>query len=296
VSNATAAQSLTVNASGTSSAIGFTGVAGTSDAYSINFNAETTVTTAAPTAINAGIVIIDGIEAVTVNSGSAGGVNANAIDLRDTAATSLTIKGDQALDVTFGTAFGTTGATTGVATINASTATGAVDIDLANVKAATAGITVTGGTGADTITAQAATTQSFAGGAGKDLFEVALATGVAPIVTLTDLAIGDKIDFAGTFAPGALGAKVDVGAAANFAAALDIANGATVAAPGAPGPADEAQLVWFQYAGDTYAYADLEDAAFNIGTVDANDNIVKIAGLVDLAGDAYSAAGILTLA
>ena len=285
-------QSLYVNANngGTSSTLTFSGVSGTSDAYTINFNAKTTGTAATPTTVDAKIVSIAGIENVTVNSGAAAGVNANAIALNDAAAKTLTITGSQALTVTFDTAFGTAGATTGVSSIDASASTGGVSVSLANVNAATGGLTVTGGTGKDTITAQASTTQTFTGGAGADTFDVSLAVGTSPIVTVTDLASGDKIDLAGTIAAaGTLGAKVDVSAAISLATALEIANGAT-------GTSATAVLYWFQYGGNTYLYSDLPTAGPVSGTLDATDNIVKITGLVDLTGSAFTTGAVVTVA
>ncbi len=286
----TQAQTLYVNATnaGTSSTLTFTGVAGTTDTYAVKFQASTSGTTATPSTVDAKIVSIEGIETVSIDSGAAAGVNKNVIVLKDAAAKALTVTGSQALEVSFNTAFGTAGATTGVATIDASAATGGVKVDLANVNAAATGITLTGGTGKDNFIAQATTTQTFSGGAGADTFDVSLAVGTAPIVTITDLTAGDKIDLAGTIAAaGTLGAKKDVGAAISIATALDIANGATAAS------ANDA-LVWFQYGGNTYVYADIV-AGGNLGTVDATDNIVKINGIVDLSASTFTTAALLTI-
>jgi hypothetical protein len=98
---------------------------------------------------------------------------------------------------------------------------------------------------------------------------------------------------AGTMASAsALGARVDVSAATTLAAALDIANGSTVTSSPA------VQLVWFQYAGNTYLYNDLVSGASTPaqGTVDANDNIVKITGLIDLTGSAFTTGSVVTIA
>lgn len=289
----TQSQSLYVNADngGTSSTLTFTGVAGTSDAYAIAFNAKTTGTTAAPATVDAKVVSIEGIESVTVASGSAGGVNANAISLKDANAKSLTITGDQALTVTFNTAFGTAGATTGVATIDASAATGGVNVNLTNVVAAANGITVTGGAGKDTFTAIATVLQTFVGGAGADTFNLGAALGTTPLATISDLAVGDKIDVAGAnITVAALGAKKDVSAAISLATALDIANGATTTA----GAAGDAKAVWFQYGGNTYLYSDV-NVAGDFGIVDTADNIVKITGVIDLSTSTITATGLLTV-
>lgn len=291
ITGVTQSQGLTVSANngGTSATLTFTGVTGTTDAYAIGFNATTTGTAASPTSIDAKIVSVEGIEAVTVNSGAAAGVVTNAIALKDANAKTLTITGSQALNVTFDTAFGTAAATTGVSSIDGSAASGKLGINLANVGVIDAGITVIGGSADDTITTIAAKTQTLTGGAGKDTFVVAASAGIAPVVTITDLTVGDKIDLAGTIAAaGTLGTKADVSAATSLATALDIANGAT-------GTVATTALSWFQYGGNTYVYADVPAAGPVSGTVDATDNIVKITGLIDLSTSTFTTAAILTV-
>jgi len=108
---------------------------------------------------------------------------------------------------------------------------------------------------------------------------------------IMDLESFDKIEVAGSFTAGTLGAKENVGAAASLGAALEIANGAAVLSASSPAP----QLVWFQYGSNTYLYADLLDASGDGGGLDALDNIVQIVGLVDLEASPFTSAGIVTV-
>ncbi len=295
ISGLTTSQALANNFVGNNSAstttLAFSGVSGTSDSYSVTFAgaAQTTV----PTAANAqlGTIVAAGIENLNVVSGGGDNIWNSMTFGANTSARTVTITGSKNLDLAFAANFGEVSAangTVGVSMIDGSAATGKLAINLANVVAATAGVAVKGGSADDTITARSTSEQTLTGGAGKDTFVIAAATGTSPLVTVTDLASGDKIDLAGTVTAGSLGDKVDVGAAVSLATALNIANGATAAGT--------AQLVWFQYGGNTYVYADLADGAGDIGTVDANDNIAKIAGLVNLKDSAYTAGAIITVA
>ena len=294
----TQAQSLTNNFVGDNSAntttltFSATNVAGTADSYNITFAgaAQTTV----PTAANAlaGTIAAAGIENFNIASTSAANTW-NSITLgADTSARTVVVTGAQNLDLAFAANFGqvdATNGTTGVSSIDGSAATGKLAINLTNVVSATAGTAVMGGSAADTITTKAAGTQTLTGGAGNDTFVVAASTGVAPIVTIADLTVGDKIDLAGTIAAaGTLGAKKDVGAAVTLATALEIANGAD-------GTLTTAALSWFQYGGNTYVYSDLPTAGPVSGTLDATDNIVKITGLVDLSTSTFTTGAILTV-
>ncbi|GAB2948957.1 hypothetical protein GCM10027182_16540 [Aquaspirillum soli] len=236
-----------------------------------------------------GTVAAAGIENFTIVSG--GTNNWNSLTLgADTSARTVTVTGSQNLNLAFAANFGevnATNGTVGVSSIDGSAATGKLNISLTNVVAATAGVAVKGGSAADTITTIATSTQTLTGGAGNDTFAVAASTGTSPIVTITDLAAEDVIDLAGTIAAaGTLGAKKDISAATSLATALDIANGATGAGTD--------QLVWFQYGGNTYVYADLATGG-NIGSVGTGDNIVKITGLVDLATSTYTTGAVLTV-
>ena len=293
----TQSQSLTNNFVGDNSANTTTltfsaaNVAGTADAYSITFAGA--AQTAVPTGANAkaGTIAAAGIEAFTIASTSAANTW-NSLTLgADTSARTVTITGSQNMDLAFAANFGEVNAgngTTGVSSIDGSAATGKLAIDLTNVVAATAGVAVKGGSAADTITTKAAGTQILTGGAGNDTFVVQASVGTAPVVTIADLSVGDKIDLVAITTAGTLGAKQDVGAAVSLATALEIANGALTA------NTSDTFLVWFQYGGNTYVYADVTDGT-NTGTLTAGDNIAKITGLVDLSTSTFTTAGILTV-
>lgn len=277
---------------------------GTADSFAVTFagTAGSTATATSPDAISAGKVGLSGIEAISLASAGTGFV-ANSVELTGLAdLKTLTITGDKALTLTFDGNIGTNGTTTGLSSVDASAATGAVDIDLTSggtVSPATAGLTVKTGTGNDTITLSTKATVdagagndkivssaaggTFTGGAGNDTFDLklAVATGVTEatsvLSTITDAAAGDKIDFtATTFAA----TKVALGTGiTTLEDALDAA--VTTAS----------QATWFQYGGNTYIVADSNGSAgFNAG-----DTVVKLLGLVDLATATF-AANELTLA
>jgi S-layer protein len=286
VSNAKVAQSLTVNAAGTSSTINFADATGTADTYSITFNASSTGTAASPTAINAGTVVVNGIETVAIHSNAAAGVNTNSITLTDDKLQTVTIDGSQAATVAFTGTNGTVvSGVGGVSLIDGSAATGQLNINEANITAATAGITIKGGSAADTIT-----TSTFAstltGNGGADNFVVGAAvvanadvTNAAFVSTsITDFAKGDTISFksaSGTtdFAT----TKIDVSSATNLQGALDTAAGKNVSA-------NDAHFVWFQYGGFTYVVEDLSSAT----ALAATDVVVKLTGTLDLSTGAAS--------
>jgi hypothetical protein len=291
--NVTQAQSLSVNANngGTSSTLTFSGVTGTSDAYAISFNATTTGTTVAPTSIDAKIVSIEGIEAVTVNSGAAAGVATNAIALKDATAKTLVITGAQALNVSFDTAFGTAHATTGLSSIDGSAATGKLGINLAGTGALTAGLVVKGGSAIDTITTKAAQSATITGNGGLDNFNVALTfaattdAATATITTITDFVKGETITFADVGTPVFTTTKLDVSAAISLDAAVALA----VAGAGN----GNGIVKWFNYGADTYIVA---DGGAGATLAAATDQIVKLTGTLDLSTSSVSAASVFTFA
>jgi len=296
--NATIAQGLAVNTNVTgATSLSFSNATGAADAYTVTFGSTSTGTATAATAISAGTVTLNGIEAINVVSNATAGVAANAIVLTAAAAENVTVTGNQALNLTFAGDFGTV-ATKGVTSINGSGATGALTINTANINVASTGLTVTGGSGADVITLSALTTDdtgslsanggagadtlivggafatTLTGGAGKDTFTVTAAVGETSMTTITDfVAADDKIVFTagGTFAP----TKIDVSAATTFDAALDLA------AAGTAGTA----ITWFTYGADTYIVDDNTAAAGGFG---AGDIVVKLVGTFDLSTAASS--------
>jgi Domain of unknown function (DUF4214) len=299
VSNATTVQSLTVNASGTSSTIGFTGVTGSADAYSITFAGTTTGTAALPTTVAAGTVVVNGIENVTIHSGATAGVNTNTIVLTDSTLQTLTIDGSQAATVSF---TGTTGTVTsgvgGVSLIDGSAATGKLNIDISGgtFTTAAAGITVKGGTAADTLTT-GTVASTLTGGAGNDSFVVSAAKyGTSVVTTITDAAVGDKITFADQGTETFTTTKINVAAATNLATALGIAvssvDGSTNGA-----------IEWFQYGGNTYivevnGLTALGAGAHGAALTDAGafDVVVKLTGTIDLSTATGAGTNIITLA
>lgn len=289
-SNITTAQSLSVtgtSGAGSAATLVFTGVAGTADSYSINFNAAVTGTASSPTAINARAVTIGGIENVNISSGGTGGVASNAITLTDADARTLTITGSQAINVAFATAFGTAGVN-GV-NIDASAATGAVTLNLGTALGLVdGGSTVKTGSGADAITVGAITGQiNLTTGAGKDVIDVSAMVGTfgsgataASHLTITDFSATDTLKFADAGTETFTSTKVDLTGVNDFAAALDKA--AASATAGANGV-----ITWFQYGNNTYIVEDHNNATtFTAGT----DIVVKLTGLVDLSSAVLSGA------
>lgn len=308
--NVTAAQSLTAatNTSGVTT-LTFSGVSGTADAYAINFALDNSAATTAPTSVNmaAGTIAAAGIENFTIVSGGSKAWNSITLGA-DSSAKTVAVTGASNLNLAFASGFGdTTAPLTGVSSIDGSAATGKLAINTSNVVAATAGLTVKGGSADDTITlGQAATVDAGAGadditvaaaggtitgGAGNDTFRVANAAGTSPVVTITDLAAGDKVQFASSSVATqtTMGAKIDVSAATTLAGALAIVVGTSGYGTGesADNTVVQGKLAWFQYAGNTYVYDDnapANDAGTTVDgpAVSSDDVIVKITGLIDL--------------
>jgi S-layer protein len=296
--NITSAQALAVNTNTTgTTTLTFNNVTGAADAYTITFGATTSGTSGSPAAINAGTVSIEGIESINIVSKAAAGVAANAIELADAAAQTVTVTGDQALTLGFAAGFG--GASgKGLATIDASAATAAVTIDTTNVTAASGGLTIKGGAAADSITLAGSATVnagagddtivvggSFAstltGGGGKDTFNVGAATSGSSVVvtTITDLTAGDKLAFANA-------GDTFTTAAVNVSTATTLQGALNLAAAGAGGT-----VSWFTYGGNTYVVEDNGAGA----TFGSGDVVVKLNGIVDLSHSAISG-GIVTIA
>lgn len=310
VNNVAAGVGLSVSGANTGiSTIGVKGAAtGTADSFAITFagTAGSAATAASPDAVNAGTVVTNGVEKLSVASSGTGFV-ANTLKVTDDGLQQLTITGDKALNLTFTGTNGTNVAATGGAVnlIDGSAATGKLNIDTTNVTADNkvgVGLTVKGGSADDTITlAQKATVVAGAGddvihlaaaggtvtgGAGNDTIDVtlAVATGTTEatsvLTTVTDAAAGDIIKFAA----GASGAfettKVALGASVTN---LDLALAAAVTTAN--------DVSWFQYGNNTYVVADLNGS----GTFNAGDAVVKLTGLVDLSHATLSGAE-LTLA
>ncbi|WP_187395020.1 DUF4214 domain-containing protein [Pigmentiphaga aceris] len=155
---------------------------------------------------------------------------------------------------------------------------------------------VTGGSGSNTLIVNNAAT--LTGGASADIF--ALNAGVAltgPVdnagllaktATITNFASGDRLQIYSelTDTPGHL-PVISWGSspASLFAATISALNGLRVVYPTAP-------YVGFVYAGDSYIFADR--GGDNV--VGAGDTLVRLSGIVDLAGVSYDEYGLLTMA
>ncbi len=293
--NLTQAAGLTVdfvgNNSGVTNTLSFTGVSGTADSYAITFNAAAATTAAGSADVRAGTVVAAGIENFTIASGGTNHWNELTLGA-NTSAKTVTITGASNLDLTFAAGFGsTTSPQTGVSSVDGSAATGKLSINLTNVVSATAGLTVKGGSAADTITTSASAT-TLTGGAGADNFVVAAAVAgstTAPVITtITDAAAGDKLTLIDKGTETFTTTKVDVSTAtALFGGtvnALDLASTGDGSTNGI--------VKWFQYGGNTYVVQDVTAAA----TFAATDLVVKLTGLVDLSTATGAGTNVLTLA
>ncbi len=337
--NVKKSQSLTINtdastaASITTLTFKASEVAGTADAYTINFDKETTGIT------DANVVTIAGIETVTVNSlgKTSAATDTNKITLKDADAKSLVITGDKNIELVLGTAaneFGTAGASgdgKGVATIDASASTAGIKITtLANIGIAEKGLTIKGGAGDDNIVtgATAAKALTIETGAGDDDIILTNATTPTEKIIVNAGAGDDDITVGATGGKFTLGAgndKIDVSAATAATTTVatgairttitDIAKGDKIVF-GAGGSTlfakatitgannlDEALnlaaasttnvTTWFQYAGKTYIVDDNNAATVLNGA----DIVVELNGLVDLGNSTLNVAtGELTIA
>ncbi len=330
VKNVSTSQSLTVNTTGASTTILlFKNVAGTADAYTINFDKETTGAT-----FDAGTVTIDGIETVTVNSvgKTSAATDTNKINLDADAAKSLVITGDKALDVAF-TAFGDTASATnglGVSTIDASASTAGITLtNLTNLVQSWSGLTIKGGAGVDSITTGTiAYAINIDSGAGNDKIILTGATTATEKIIVNAGAGNDNITVGakgGTFTLGAgndtinvkdaavttVGAGGSLTPASVYTTITDIDKGDKIqfAAIGtfvktnvstatdldsALALTSANAISWFQFAGNTY----IVDGTAGAGTaagIQTADVIVKLNGQVDLGNSTFTGAD-LTIA
>ena len=230
------------------------------------------------------------VETVNLTSTDTNTLNAgphvNTLTLTANKATSVTVAGNAALELTL------TGSVE-VTSINASAMTKGLEVQSVNATTAT---TITGGSGNDVLAASAAGAGTLAdvliggagndtlvanaglntltGGEGSDIFHITTPSlNVNSYATITDFTAGDSLQLDGIDSFAA--AKVTLGDTAVF---QDYAN----AAINTLGANDAG---WFQFAGNTYVVADLGNTgAFANGT----DLIVKITGLVDLSNASYN--------
>ena len=299
-------------------------VVGTSDSYTVNFAAKGDVTASAnPTDVDAGTLVVQGVENVTINSGKASGFADNVIDLTSANLKTVTINGDMRLFLGFDGTNGTNAAGGGgaVKLIDGSTATGAITINTTNVVADNVeGLVLKTGSGNDAVTlaanvdtvnlgagddsvTTAALAVSLTLGAGKDTALVAaskigavavagsatLDEATARLVTIKDAAKGDTIDFEAATTAGsanALGAATSVGGATSLLDALNALANSTN------------KVAWTVYGGNTYVLYDADNlgSAADTDGVELNDIIVKFDGAFDFSTALYGAtAGALTI-
>lgn len=282
------------NATGGSTTINVKGAAtATDNSFAITFEGAAVAGAAATAAnVKAGTVVLNEIE--TLSIASEGGSNTwNSIAVTDNKLQTLTITGDKNLDLTFVGTNGTNPVATqggGVKLIDGSAATGKLSINTTNVTAddkAGVGLTVNGGSAADSITlaqkatvsagagndtiVSAATGGTFTGGAGNDKFDVALATATAGteagaiLTTVTDFAAGDSAKLLGT-ATSFTNTKLALDSSVqNLVDAITLAT------------ATANVVTWFQFGANTYVVSNDGDVGF-----DGGELVVKLTGLVDL--------------
>lgn len=233
---------------------------GDADAFSVTLN-ETADAAATAT------LTINGIENLTVEATGAGD-GKNKLQVTDDALQTLTITGSQDLTLTFS---GTSGA---VNLIDGSTATGDLTIDTTYVTAdGKLGLTVKTGSGDDTIISSAEG-GTFAGGDGKDTFNVAAVKGKDK-VTITDFRVGtDTLTFdAHPTAQTFFAEAVDISKATSLSDALNMAAATVVGTTSV--------LKWFTFGDKTYIVQD--NSAANSFDGD-HDLVVELVGTHDLSG------------
>jgi len=266
----------------TSTTLTIGSVTGLSDSYNISFEGTgaSTATAAAPTTIGAGTVVVAGIENLTIAAGGTGYTN-DTITLTAANLRTLTVTGASTKASVAFTAAGTatsSDSNDGVSLIDGSAFTGKLTVDVANVTANAAGITVKGGSGADTLTSTSGQSITLTGGAGNDSFVVSAtvaASATAPkMATISDFSAGDSITLVDRGTEVWTAAKASIGSATSLVTALGNVlgtdNGTT-----------NATIKWFQYGGNTYIVEAL-GAAAHTSALETTDLVVKITGLVDL--------------
>jgi hypothetical protein len=298
VTNVAAGVGLTVagdNSAGVKTEIDLKDASGSSDAFTVTFAGAAASSAPASANVKAGVVQLDGIENVTV--ASAGGSNTwNSITLQDTKLKTVTVTGSQKLDLSFNASGTNVSGKGGVNLIDASAATGKLNINTTNiVEDGALGLTVKGGSANDTITlahfamvnagagddtiVASAEGDVLTGGAGADTFNltasVAGAAGAANavITEITDLTAGDTLVLGGATTFNATKVALDT-TVTNLDAAFTLASAAANT------------VTWFTYGTTTYLVV-------NDGTAGASagDIIVKLDGVSDLSHATFDATG-----
>lgn len=234
------------------------------------------VTIADDEEVTAGTLTVANVETINITAdntdlGEDGPVE-HTMTLTADAATAVNISGDAELSLTL------TGSNK-ITKIDASSNTGGLTVNLANINnAANAFVTLTGSSADDTITMGIGNV--ITGGEGKDAFTATQATGVNATVsysTIMDFEVGDTLTI-GSRASDVK--KVVVTEEMTFDQAVNTALAAV-----------STEVAWFEYQGNTYVVADNDGSGDTFG---AKDYIVKLNGIVDLS-DAVVASGVLSL-
>lgn len=239
------------------------------------------VTIADDEAVTAGKLTVADVKTINITAddtdlGEDGPVE-HTMTLTAGAATAVNISGDAELRLTLTDS-------NKITKIDASSNTGGLTVNLANINnAPNAFVTLTGSSADDGITMGIGNV--ITGGEGKDTF-TATAAGTTPkaaesFSTIMDFGVGDKLEISGM--GGLADDKVAVTAEMTFDEAVNKALGASTAGTAA----------WFEYQGNTYVVLDATDAA-GTEAFAQSDYIVKLNGIIDLS-DAVVASNQLSL-
>lgn len=262
----TPTQDVTVSVKGANS--------GTTDVLNVTIADDMTVT--------AGKLTVAEVETINITAddtdlGEDGPVE-HTMTLTAGAATAVNISGDAELRLTLTDS-------NKITKIDASSNTGGLTVNLANINnAPNAFVTLTGSSADDSITMGIGNV--ITGGEGKDAF-TATAAGAAPkaaesFSTIMDFGVGDKLVISGM--TDLADDKVAVTAEMTFDEAVNKALGAST----------DGTAAWFEYQGNTYVVLDATDAASDTEAFAENDYIVKLNGIIDLS-DAVVASNQLSL-
>jgi len=252
---------------------------GTADVLNVQLRSASSLSAGTLTAANVETINITSTDTATAFDA------AHSLTLTAANATAVNVTGNAALTLTM------TGSTN-VTSINGSAMTAGLTVTSLNTTTAT---TITGGSGADVLTAATGTTadiliggagndilvankglSTLTGGAGADVFRIAVASNnVNSHSTITDFTAGDLLQIDGITA--FRSASVTLAGTAVF---QDFANAAINALA-------IGQAGWFQFAGNTYVVADV--GADN-GTTFQNgqDFVVMLTGLIDLSNASFN--------
>lgn len=300
-SNVAAGVGLTVLTTQIATTVNLLDTTGTADVFNLTLSNATAATQAASAVTIAGVETIN-ITTVDAGTGANTAATVDTITLAATSATSVTVSGNNGLNIinTGNTAITSFDASAVVGNDTAAIDTAAnlaVTFVSANVTVGAA-VSIKGGAGNDTLTGTAQANDTIIGGAGNDIITynggidtltggagndtfvigavAALNANTKSIhATITDLAKGDSINLS------AVGIIADMTAAQMLAAKVSVASGATFEqALNASIAGNTNDVKWFQFENNTYLVVD--GAAAGSVFVDGTDSVIKITGLVDL--------------